>query len=647
MSRSRKNTEKIPNLKAIFIHALFRTGSTYTWNKFRQNKKYYCYYDPFHYGMGNIDTGKPQLEHFYKMNAVHLRHPTLDKEYTDEYLTLIPTNGKGVPYFRKRFTIDDYCNNTYNPDQKIYIDFLIKVVYKNHIPVFKSNLSPMRISWFKENYPDALHIYQVRNPKNQFQSALDMAQNGIDLFLTTDLMIGSLNRNTFFYKTLATYIPLFEFHSESFQQEYSVYKRMVPIYNAYEKYFIFYYNWFYSLVENVLKSDIVIYIDQIDVSKPYRKSVIEELNNMGAGGIDFDDATPWDYKHFPLRKNELALAEKTVQSIILRQYSEKKIETFCSKLDPQFSELLDLNERTLMFLRKREMDPADLFPTLTAKSNRIFEIFGESLRESNKIPTPAAQMPKDYHDLPPQLKHELMQTRKELTEKIQSLQEKDRQILQRDQQLEDKDKKIAEIEKRAIEELEAYKKEVEQKEETIKRFQSRKDILDLVLQLHDKDQALEEKDKLLAQKDWELKDLELRTNQKLETYTSSIEQKDDLLKQKNQHIAEIEQKLASILEADQSLKQNELLLSQKSQAYERLLKQLDSKNQQIHEKDIMLKKKDSRMETLFQEKNNYMMELEEKDKKIDLLTEEIKFLSSNGPIVLMRKLFGPAKEKKD
>ena len=33
-------------LKIIFIHSLFRTGSTYLWSTLKKNKKSICYYEP-------------------------------------------------------------------------------------------------------------------------------------------------------------------------------------------------------------------------------------------------------------------------------------------------------------------------------------------------------------------------------------------------------------------------------------------------------------------------------------------------------------------------------------------------------------------------------------------------------------------------
>jgi hypothetical protein len=638
MGRTPKKQKEKNMPTAIFIHSLYRTGSTYVWSKFRENKKYCCYYDPFHHNMGSIDTENPMLENLSIMNAHRLRHPVLDREYTDEYRKLLPVHEKGVPSFKKSFTADDYCNNNDNPEQKKYIDSLI-LGTENQVPLFKSNLSPLRSEWFKKNYPGALHLYLLRNPRNQFQSYLDMYEQEFPLFLVNDLIISGVNRKTDFFKPLASHIPLFEYHCEKFEDEYYIYRQLLPLYSDHEKYFIFYYIWLFALVENVLNSDIILNIDHIDTDRSYRTAVCEELEKNGATGIDFDDAVPWEYKKFTLKRSEFDQIEKTVESIVMRQYPIRKFELFNKRLEPHNKERFDLHKDTLSFLRQRELDPVNILQGLQEKHNRLFEIFSNQLLKLKRTITQPAQAPGEAPTLSARLEQELTQTRKELAAKIQSLQDKDRQIQQRDQQLADKKMELADKEEQWKQELETASKNLQEKEELLKRFQSRKEILDLVLQLHEKDQLLE-------QQEWEIKDKDLRLKQKTETYTENLAQKDESIKQKDELIGELKQQFAQnsekLKELEQQLNQKQYQLAQKTQALEKNEKLLVWKDQQIAEKDQMLKKNESRIASLVKEKNMNMSQIEEKNKRIDSLTEEIKWLSSNKFISLIRRIFRPS-----
>ena len=108
----------------IFIHSLFRTGSTYVWNKFRQNKHYYC----------------------YSTATARVRHPRITKNHLAEYEKLLQPNHRGIPFFKKSFSFDDYCNNDPNPDLKRYIDYLISgAAAEGKTPVLQFNRTAFRI----------------------------------------------------------------------------------------------------------------------------------------------------------------------------------------------------------------------------------------------------------------------------------------------------------------------------------------------------------------------------------------------------------------------------------------------------------------------------------------------------------------------
>ena len=306
--------------KTVFIHSLFRTGSTYTWNKFRQSDRYCCYYEPFHPELAEITLETPCPWAYDSNTTDKLRHPRMGKDYLFEYQKLLRPGQKGVPFFKKSFSFDDFCNNDDNPDQERYIDYLVESS-GDQIPVMQFNRSAFRVRWFKRNYPGAINIYLVRNPRDQFQSYMSMAEdNRLDVFLVMDLLVAGINRHTPYFEALAGHLPLWEYHSPGFEDEQWFYNLLLPVYNLEEKYLISYFIWYTALLENLLHADLLLNIDLLSTSDSYRRRIHEQFAGLGLENIDFNDANIGKYKEYSLNKEKAAEIEETAQSLIIKKY---------------------------------------------------------------------------------------------------------------------------------------------------------------------------------------------------------------------------------------------------------------------------------------------------------------------------------------
>lgn len=127
---------------------------------------------------------------------------------------------------------------------------------------FNSTALPCVFNGLKTHYPDIIHIYLVRNPRHQFHSYLSMQQSErLDIFLTMDLLTVSINRNSQYFKPLAERIPVYEYHSGSFEEERQVYSRLLPLYN-----------------------DFILNIDLLSDEPGYRRKVMERFETMGIQG---------------------------------------------------------------------------------------------------------------------------------------------------------------------------------------------------------------------------------------------------------------------------------------------------------------------------------------------------------------------------
>lgn len=307
--------------RPIFIHSQFRTGSTYLWNKFRQDRENCCYYEPFHQDLVKLEPRRPHLWSHDQATTRSMRHPDLDKNYLAEYEQLLTAGQTGVPFFKKSFSFDDFCNNGSNPEQKQYLDFLIARAGSKR-PVFKFTRSSLRIRWFTMNYPDALHIYLVRNPRDQFQSYLLMdRENEEHIFLVMDLIAAGVNKQQPPFCYLAAKVPLLEYHADSFDMEHAVYSRLLNCYSPEQRYFIFSVIWFQALLVNARHAGLVININLLQDSAAYRGTVSRKISEQGAGAPDFSDCRISTYgQSFPAG---IAADSVTARALgmVLRQYA--------------------------------------------------------------------------------------------------------------------------------------------------------------------------------------------------------------------------------------------------------------------------------------------------------------------------------------
>ena len=426
--------------KPIFIHSLFRTGSTYIWNKFRQNKGCCCYYEPFHEVLGEITVERPSPWYWDAKTTEQLRHPPVEKDYLFEYKKLLRPGHKGVPFFKKSFSFDNFCDNNDNPDQERYIDYLVENS-GDQIPVLQFNRSALRVQWFKRHYPGMLNIYIVRNPRDQFQSYLVMQEiNKLDVFLAMDLQITGINLNCKYFKPLAARIPLFEYHFPRAADEGFIYGLLLPLYSTAEKYYIFYYIWFSALIENILHADILLDIDLLSTSAAYRRQAAQALEAYGIENIDFSDAKVGLYKKTTLKVKKMKEIEEAVQTLVLTNRPAKDID----RLDRNLHHNLNLHAKikphwpTPGRLKETSLPKIDIDRELIKKYKAGFKHIADEMARQHGLVREAEEKSKQK-DL------QLIQKDRELTQKDKQLEQKGRQLAQKDQQLLQKDAQIKRI----------------------------------------------------------------------------------------------------------------------------------------------------------------------------------------------------------
>jgi hypothetical protein len=533
------------NKKPVFIHSLFRTGSTYVWNKFRQDEKYYCYYEPLHQVLAKITP--ENIEYMLTRDYESVNHPKLDRYYLYEYKPLLKEGATGIPHFKKSFSFDEFCENDKNPDFKQYIDYLIAGA-GDKIPVLQFNRSAFRVKWFKENYPGSLNIYLVRQPHDQWKSYFELYnRTTYGAFFVMDLLIASMNKDKKGYRLLSENLPLLTYRNDTQDKEENFYRVILDSYSKKEKYFIFYYTWFKALFENVLYADFIMNINLLSNNPSYREKVTGFLKNRGLEGITFEDARLKEYASYPLPVKELTGIEEAVRDMILRSLPGKQIDHFLRKIPQEDRNYFRFNDGDFKKKDRGKAKPGgDISEETIGKLQEMIKVFADEYFVQDEKNRAMENLLKDEDS---QVIKELELKANLLNQKKRVINQKDLLVAEKDKQLELKDKYLNQKER----ELEKLDPLLTEKEKQIRKHEEM-----LIRKKHEIEQQellLADKDKQIVKKDQEIKDRKMLLGVK----EKQMKQQDEVIGQKTE---ELEKRDLLLANTNKRLKQKNHELNQ-------------------------------------------------------------------------------------
>ena len=313
----------------VFIHSLFRSGSTYFFNKLRNSGTFTCFYEPLHQDL--IALRKKNIHTFWGFTptsevTTKQNHPKLTAPHFKEYETLFHDNEDTLPFFKKSYAFDEY-SEVKSKDFKPYIDSLISLAKNNQsIPLLQFNRTTLRIDWFQKEYTDALNLVLLRNPKDQFESYLNRSEN---IFEIMNLLI--IKNSLLFARLVKKYnLPIFD-HSD-FQKEKQYYAEVNDSLSLEVKYEIFFTIWIESLIHAVLYADEIILMDKISQNTTYVTEVKYIFEKHLKYLPNFDDFNMQSYTHYSLTNATLSGIEKTVlRNYNLLDEANDIYETLCIK----------------------------------------------------------------------------------------------------------------------------------------------------------------------------------------------------------------------------------------------------------------------------------------------------------------------------
>ncbi len=283
--------------RVIFIHSMFRTGSSYVWQKFNRHRGIMAFYEPLHESLNGLT-----LESLDKASRnTSNYHPRLSgSSYWENYRGLLRQGEKGVANYKTRFAYHDYTNNG-DEDHGLrkYVEGLAALASNGgRRPVFQFNRTALRQEWFRRTFPDSLNIYLFREPRSQFASYVKgYEEKGKHTFTRTDFALVDQNIESGYFRGIKDYVDMPALGlpaNVAIYKFFSSYDAAIKRYGIRQIYFVFYWNWIASLLAGLQAGSEMMNISLMSRDLVYRRRMeLMFLENFLY--FDFDDcAVPSD-----------------------------------------------------------------------------------------------------------------------------------------------------------------------------------------------------------------------------------------------------------------------------------------------------------------------------------------------------------------
>lgn len=283
----------------IFIHALFRAGSTYIWRKLREKQNLCVFYEPLHEDLALFRASN--LDEMRKRHAPAIFHKDRGDEnwFFYEYEPLVRDGDAGIPEFNRKFSYDYYAKNDEGADLRAYIDALLETAAPKN-PVLQFNRTSLRQEWFAREYPGCLQVYLYRGDFHQWMSAARFeTARGIKGFLRNSLMISGKNKDAPLMAPLAQIVPLAA--TPNVTRMHQMYDKIYDAYALEEHFVISYYIWMMSLIEACKHADLIVDVDRLSRDRLYQMEMSFEFMLRNAP-VEFLDAA---VKFYDVAEGEL------------------------------------------------------------------------------------------------------------------------------------------------------------------------------------------------------------------------------------------------------------------------------------------------------------------------------------------------------
>ena len=287
----------------IFVHSLFRSGSTYLFEVFRRSPAgYWRHQEPLNEYLRHAADAPDRLLEISSRDGLLLRHPTLDKPYLWEFYQV---KDAIAPLFRKELSYDGFFATVDSSSFRNLVSYLRALIDaaqgrpSSNAAAHRPQRSAARGARRNAHPP----VAQSRH--DQWWSY----QIGAYFNATTQRIFNAANLPPPLAAVKAS-CGIGDFHDDDIDKELA-HDRNHRL-AAREDYLSFYALWLHSMLACERTADLSLNIDALTTSATYRQSVLDTLARTGIRNLDFSDCS---IAHAPFGAAELAFFAETEDQV--------------------------------------------------------------------------------------------------------------------------------------------------------------------------------------------------------------------------------------------------------------------------------------------------------------------------------------------
>lgn len=290
----------------IFIHSLFRSGSTYLFQIFRRSAAgYWCYQEPLHEIAIFCRENPSGLKNEGEETVQLLRHPKLDQSYFKELAEAWPIWKEVI---NEQIIYNAYFEAQGEDIGVAYWQALVKAAQSR--PVFQECRTSGRIHAIKTQM-GGKHIYLWRNPWDQWWS-----YKVTIYFDVANQLIVHARHAPASVRSMLTELQLPCYEGSDLAGAFAFYNNQLL--TSEQSYLIFYLLWCLALREGSENADLMLNIDRLSDSAEYQLSTLRQLKDAGIDGIDFSDCHVPQGRYLDLDQEFFAALEGRVHQWLVK-----------------------------------------------------------------------------------------------------------------------------------------------------------------------------------------------------------------------------------------------------------------------------------------------------------------------------------------
>jgi hypothetical protein len=249
-------TESLILPRPIFLHGLWRSGSTYVWSRFRAVKGAYSYFEQLYPGLARMTPSRLSRGAWRDAVAAN-RHPELDEPYFAEFSPLL--SRRGVKGFDRRFAFDRFALGAQDnhPALERYLNSLIGyAAAQDRRPVLGCNRTWLRPAWIKARFK-SYDVHVERDPVAIWASYKRHAEAGNYNYFTNLHLILERNGRHPLFAPIADRVRL-RHGVQRFAKPAQVYPALIERMTDAESYGLVYYLWSLSILSGLRHCDLIV-----------------------------------------------------------------------------------------------------------------------------------------------------------------------------------------------------------------------------------------------------------------------------------------------------------------------------------------------------------------------------------------------------